>query len=69
MAYRSAPQPLSPGKTIRAVRLYRQGLSLLRIGALLGRDAKVVRLGLINAGVEIRRVGRPERQPPGRNLT
>lgn len=69
MAYKSPPRPLSPGKTAEAVRLYGQGVSLRQIAALLRRDRLSVRKSLVNAGVEIRPVGRPERKPPDHNLT
>jgi transposase-like protein len=49
---------LTPEETERACRLYQEGLGLKVVGAQLGVDYRVVRRGLVAAGVEVRQRGR-----------
>lgn len=54
---RSQGRVLSPEELERAARLYRDGLNLRAVGAEIGADYRVVRRGLVAAGVRLRRAG------------
>ena len=58
VARRSQGRVLSLEEIERASQLYRGGLNLRAVGAELGVDYRVVRRGLVAAGVKLRRGGR-----------
>ena len=58
VARRSQGRVLSLEEIERASQLYRGGLNLRAVGAELGVDYRVVRRGLVAAGLKLRRAGR-----------
>lgn len=59
VARRSAGRVLSLEEIERASELYREGFTLRAVGSELGVDYRVIRRGLLAAGVRIRRAGAP----------